>query len=138
MAGLHKYTVSGIILLSPTDFTRNPPWTPKGRTEWARKLNKETSFLESYFLCKGLATIAYDVCSGNQRFACHFHIKRAVLQLNSNCRLPAPKSVLVSEVSAACRRPVVDVWQEASFIWLEFNLSKLDVSCVLPFTLKTL
>lgn len=47
--GLHKYTVSGIIPLSPMDFAGNSPWTPKGRTEWARKLNNETSFLKKGF-----------------------------------------------------------------------------------------
>lgn len=77
-----------------TDFGGNSPWTPTGITEWERKRGNGIYFPEKVFPLEGPCDgTALRLFHEPQGFACHFHVKPAVLQLNFNCRLPAPKSV---------------------------------------------
>lgn len=130
---LNKYMMSGIIPIL-MDFTGNYPWTLKGRIVWKRIFDNGIYFLKKIFFGKGLAMTVYYLFCEPQGFACQF--KLAVLQTNFICRLPAPKSSLVSELSSIYRRSIVTLQQRNIPHTARVNSHRLDVWYIFIFCIK--
>ena len=74
-------------------FSGKSPWTLAGRTEQERKLDTGVYLLKFSSLQRPCHRSILCLLCEPQRLVCHFHIKLAILQLNCNCGLPAPKSL---------------------------------------------